>query len=63
MNETKLSDRQKKLLCVAISVLDEYAGYCLETSQLSNLLKYDGVECDTFCLAEDLRIEFNLKED
>lgn len=45
--------RKDYLVRVTIEVLREN-GWSMET------INYDDAECDAFCLAEDLRIEFNL---
>lgn len=51
-NET----RKDYLVRVAIIMLNENA-YVMDS------IIFDEAECDAFCLAEDLRIEFNLTKD
>lgn len=51
-NET----RKDYLVRVAIAMLS-HNGYIIDE------IEYDEVECDAFCLAEDLRIEFDIKFD
>jgi len=49
----ELTKRQKMLLMEAVKVLDD--------TSLNNILNYDGTEQDTCCLAEDIKIEFDLE--
>jgi hypothetical protein len=51
-NET----RKDYLVRVAIKMLDENA-YQIDT------IEFDEAECDGYCLAEDLRNEFDIEED
>tara|TARA_R110000796_G_scaffold25617_2_gene71994 strand:+ start:91 stop:270 length:180 start_codon:yes stop_codon:yes gene_type:complete len=51
-NET----RKNYLVRVAIKMLDENA-YQIDT------IEFDEAECDTFCLVEDLRNEFDIDQD
>ena len=51
-NET----RKNYLVRVAIKMLDENA-YRIEP------IEFDEAECDAFCLAEDLRNEFDIDQD
>lgn len=48
--------RQNYLVRVAIAMLQEN-GYNMNT------IIYDEAECDAFCLADDLRIEFDIEEE
>jgi len=47
--------RKEYLIRVAIAMLNRNA-FTMEA------IEYDEAECDAFCLAEDLRIEFNISE-
>ena len=47
--------RQEYLVRVAIEMLNEN-GYSIDA------VEYDEAECDAFCLAEDLRIEFDIED-
>lgn len=49
-------NRKDYLIRVAIVMLNEN-GFTIDT------VEYDEAECDAFCLAEDLRIEFDLDVD
>tara|TARA_R110000796_G_C14300135_1_gene405142 strand:+ start:365 stop:544 length:180 start_codon:yes stop_codon:yes gene_type:complete len=51
-NET----RKNYLVRVAIEILEENA-YQIDT------IEFDEAECDVFCLAEDLRNEFDIDQD
>jgi hypothetical protein len=58
MTEIKLSaneTRKNYLVRAAIAILNENA-YDMKT------IIYDEAECDAFCLAEDLRCEFDIEE-
>ena len=48
--------RKDYLIRVAIAMLNENA-YSIDS------VEYDEAECDAFCLAEDLRIEFDVELD
>lgn len=52
----KNESRKDYLIRVAITMLTEN-GYKIET------IEYDEAECDAFCLAEDLKIEFDITLD
>lgn len=54
-------ERKKMLLEKAIKALWILASYQIEDEELLKLLEYDGAECDLYCLAEDIRIEFKLR--
>jgi hypothetical protein len=47
-------NRKDYLIRVAIAMLVE-SGYSIDA------IEYDEAECDAFCLAEDLRIEFDVE--
>jgi hypothetical protein len=49
-------DRKDYLIRVAIRMLEE-SGYDIDS------VEYDEAECDAFCLAADLTIEFNITEE
>jgi len=49
-------ERKYYLVRLAIAFLIENSGYGLE----NDTLFYDEAECDGYCLAEDLRIEFDI---
>lgn len=49
-------NRKDYLIRVAIVMLNEN-GFTIDT------VEYDEAECDAFCLAEDLRIEFDVEVD
>lgn len=53
-NET----RKQYLVRLAIAFLEENSGYGLE----NDTLFYDEAECDGYCLANDLKIEFNIDD-
>ncbi|HUU88969.1 MAG TPA: hypothetical protein VMX17_14635 [Candidatus Glassbacteria bacterium] len=55
VKQKKGESRKKYLVRVAVAMLEENAG-------IMENIKYDGAECDASCLADDLRIEFNLTE-
>jgi len=57
-----LTDRQKMLLEIACKSLDILGDYGISDEELSNILKYNSVEQDVGCLADDIRIEFELEE-
>ena len=48
--------RKDYLVRVAIKMLEANAFNI-------DLIKYDEAECDAFCLADDLKTEFNLEEE
>ena len=50
--------RQEFLLRIAIYYLENTAGIIGIENYVN--LHYDGVDCDGYCLADDLRLEFNL---
>jgi len=59
MKEVKQKENETRkdyLVRVAIIMLNENA-YAMDS------IIFDEAECDAFCLAEDLRTEFNLTED
>jgi len=54
--QEKGESRKKYLVRVAIAMLEENGFEMAE-------VVYDEAECDALCLAEDLRIEFNIPKD
>ena len=51
--------RQEYLVRLAIAYIIEHTGYV----GVDDYLFYDDAECDGYCLAEDLRNEFDIEED
>ena len=58
LEQRKNEDRKTYLIRIAIAVIDASTGYSHDEE-----IFYDGVECDGGCVAEDLRIEFDIDED
>ena len=58
IEEIESEDRKTYLVRLAISFLRENSGYALS----NDTLFYDEAECDGFCLADDLEIEFDIDE-
>jgi len=54
-----LTKRQKMLLEVAIKNLDNVSGI-VGIEQFTEGLRYDDADQDLSCLADDMKIEFNL---
>ncbi len=54
-NET----RQEFLVRIAVYYIENTAGIIGIENYAD--LEYDGTECDAYCLAEDLKIEFNIE--
>jgi hypothetical protein len=58
--EQKENEKRKEYLVrLAIEYIIEHTGYV----GVDDYLFYDDAECDGYCLAEDLRIEFHIEED
>jgi hypothetical protein len=53
IKQKEFETRQKYLVRVAIAMLEENA-YLME------VIKYDDAVCDALCLANDLKIEFDI---
>lgn len=49
--------RQQYLIRVAIDYIESHTGFI----GIDDYVHYDEAECDGYCLAEDLRIEFNIE--
>lgn len=54
-------DRKKRLLSVACKILDILNGYGIDDNEINYLLKYDEADQDIGCLADDIRIEFDVE--
>jgi len=54
-----LTERQKMLLMKAIDLLNDAGGY---TTIQWDVKGYDGCEFDCGCLADDLKIEFEIED-
>lgn len=52
-NET----RKEYLVRVAVYYIEQHTGYL----GIDDCIFYDDAECDGYCLAEDLRAEFNIE--
>ncbi len=52
-------ERKEYLVRLAIAFLRENSGYSLQ----NDTLYYDEAECDGFCLADDLTIEFDIEDE
>lgn len=50
-------DRKTYLVRLAIEYINSESGY-----DHNQQIFYDEAECDGYCLAEDLRLEFNIEE-
>lgn len=59
---TELNKRQLMLLEIACKCLEILNDYGIDDDQIETLLKYDEADQDIGCLADDLRIEFELEE-
>ena len=59
LKENKNENRKDFLVRLAIAFLNENSGYSLE----NDTLYYDDAECDGYCLAEDLKAEFNIDDE
>ena len=55
-----MNERQKMLLEIAVQILDDANEYSHIVEDNQHLLKYDDATQDIGCLADDIRIEFNL---
>jgi len=58
LEKRKNEDRKTYLVRIAIAVIEESTGYSHDEP-----IFYDGVECDGGCVAEDLRIEFDIGDE
>ena len=58
MKEQDFDNRKQYLVALAIAFLEENTGY----SGLEDTLNYDETTCDGYCLAQDLKDEFNLED-
>lgn len=59
LKQKENENRKNYLVRLAIAFLDENSGYNLQ----NDTLFYDEAECDGFCLADDLRSEFDIYDD
>ncbi len=51
--------RQEYLVRIAIDYIESHTGYI----GMEDEVFYDDAECDGYCLAQDLRYEFNIEEE
>lgn len=58
LKEQDFDNRKQYLVALDISFLQENTGY----SGLEDTLNYDETTCDGYCLAQDLKDEFNLED-
>ena len=56
--QKKNETRKNYLVRIAIAYIEEHIGYV----GVDDFMIYDKAECDGYCLADDLRIEFNVDE-
>lgn len=56
--EQDFDSRKHYLVALAIAFLEENTGYY----GLEDTLNYDETTCDGYCLAQDLKDEFNLED-
>jgi|TARA_Y100000310_G_scaffold69791_1_gene65352 hypothetical protein len=59
LEQKENESRKQYLVRLAIEYITEHTGYV----GVDDYLYYDEAECDGYCLAEDLRIEFDIEED
>jgi len=55
-----MNKRKKLLLKVAVDILNELNGLSQNSEEVASYLRYDGVEVDLSCLADDIVIEFDI---
>lgn len=58
LEQKENESRKEYLVRLAIEYIEEHTGLGVD-----DYLYYDEAECDGYCLAEDLRIEFDIEED
>ena len=59
LEQKENEDRKTYLVRLAIEYIKEHTGYV----GMDDELYYDEAECDGYCLADDLRIEFDIDDD
>jgi hypothetical protein len=59
LKENENEERKKYLVRLAIAYIVAHTDY----AGIDDSLFYDNAECDGYCLAEDLRSEFDIEED
>lgn len=59
LEQKENEDRKTYLVRLAIEYIKEHTGY----SGIDDELFYDGSVCDGYCLAEDLRAEFDIEDE
>jgi hypothetical protein len=59
LKENENEERKKYLVRLAIAYIVQHTDY----AGIDDSLFYDNAECDGYCLAEDLRNEFDIEED
>ena len=56
LKQLKDEDRKTYLVRLAVAYIDEHTGF----TDADDRLFYDDAEWDGYCLAEDLRVEFDI---
>lgn len=59
LEQKEKEDRKTYLVRLAIEYIKEHTGYV----GMDDELFYDDAECDGYCLADDLRIEFDIEDE
>jgi len=59
LEQKENESRKEYLVRLAIEYIKEHTGYV----GVDDYIYYDEAKCDGYCLAEDLRIEFDIEED
>lgn len=59
LEQKENEDRKTYLVRLAIEYIKEHTGYV----GMDDGLFYDEAECDGYCLADDLRIEFDIEDE
>ncbi len=59
LEQKENEDRKTYLVRLAIEYIKEHTGYV----GMDDELFYDEAECDGYCLADDLRIEFDIEDE
>jgi hypothetical protein len=59
LEQKQNEDRKTYLVRLAIEYIIQHTGYF----GMDDELFYDEAECDGYCLADDLRIEFDIQEE
>lgn len=57
-NQLSGEDRKTFLVRIAIQYIKDHTGYM----GMDDEMMYDGTVCDGYCLAEDLKDEFNITD-